>query len=104
MYKLTKEDKALLKTVEPQMRTALHSNYARSIGDRNMTRLIELWEKIKGTRYPNRGSCASCQLKLLAKVGKWYEEEYSQPEPEVTVNKLDNKAADKQQEKIKDNE
>lgn len=96
MYKLTKDDKALLKSIEVQMKTALHSNYARNIGERNMTKLKTLWEKITGSVYPYSGSCSTCQLRLLSKVGKWYEE-YKQPEHKLTDNKLDNKATDKQQ-------
>lgn len=91
---ITEKDKALLESLKEQMKTALHSNYARNIGDKKMKELRELWERITGQKYPYSGSCSTCQLRLLQKVGRWYEE-YVGNEPMLTVNELEEKDANK---------
>lgn len=95
MYKLTKEDKEFIKTIETQLRTALESDYARNVGTAKMNQLRELWERITGEKYPV-GFCTSCQLRLLKKVAKWLKD-HAETEPQLKNNKLDKKAANKEQ-------
>lgn len=94
MYKLTKEDKEFIKTIETQLSTALNADYARNIGTAKMNQLRALWERIIGEKYP-AGFCTSCQLRLLKKVAVWLKD-HAETEPPVKTNKLDKKAANKE--------
>lgn len=91
---MTKEDKELLAKIKVQLRTALESDYARNIGSADMEKLKALWERMTGQRYPYNGSCSSCQLRLLKMVARWVKD-HVELEPEVKINNLENKVANK---------
>lgn len=94
MYELTTEDKELLKALETQLKTALESDYARNIGTSKMNALTALYERITGVKYPYRGSCSSCQLRLLKRVAQWVKD-HVETEPPLTTKKIKNKVANK---------
>ena len=61
-----------LAPLEPVLVTGLRSNYARAIGLRTANLLNDVLFAHRGIRIDGAGSCASCTLDLVKRVGTMY--------------------------------
>ncbi len=57
---------------EPNMRTAVRSNWARGIGSTAARRMNEIYNAATGAKGTVNASCAGCMLNLLRDVGRLY--------------------------------
>lgn len=69
---LTPEEMAALTPFECNMRTALNSDYARSIGPHGAEVLNGVLQARGLATIPDAGTCVSCSLRLLTTVGRMY--------------------------------
>ena len=69
---LTPEEMAALAPFECRMRTAINSQYARSIGVYGANLLNGILKARGLATEPGAGACVDCSYRLLVKVGKMY--------------------------------
>lgn len=68
----TEEQMKELSVWEPNMRTAVRSNWARGIGSTAARRMNEIYNAATGAKGTVNASCAGCMLNLLRDVGRLY--------------------------------
>lgn len=73
MYTLTEQDIKFLDGIAGRIETAIKHDYARNMQTSQVEYLKVLYKKMYGTEYVGSSSCSTCQLRLLKKVGEWFE-------------------------------
>lgn len=90
---MTQETIDILTKYEDRMRTAVYSNYTRSITLSDLTKLREAYKELTGVEYSIKGSCSACQLAFLKKLGTiWFERKSVQLSPTLITNELEETA------------
>lgn len=90
---MTQETIDILTKYEDRMRTAVYSNYTRSITLSDLTKLREAYKELTGVEYSIKGSCSACQLAFLKKLGAiWFERKSVQLSPTLITNELEETA------------
>lgn len=70
--RLTEDQYRALAPFEQNMRTALHSNYARNPGRRATLDMQDIYNEVTGARLRVNVGCGTCILNLLKDVGRIY--------------------------------
>lgn len=90
---MTQETIDILTKYEDRMRTAVYSNYTRSITLSDLTKLRQAYKELTGVEYSIKGSCSACQLAFLKKLGTiWFERKSVQLSPTLITNELEETA------------
>ena len=87
----------ILTKYEDRMRTAINSNYIRSITLSDLTKLKAAYKELTGIEYPMNGSCSVCQLRFMQKLGSvWLKKKDEinsvRLSPTLITNELDDTA------------
>lgn len=84
--RLTREEVALLKPYEENMRTALDSDWTRGLGGDGVRAMKAVLESMTGKKHFVVQGCAGCVLRLARTVGRWYFEDVLALAREGAVN------------------
>ena len=85
---MTKEDLKYLSQFETNFNTAIKSNYSRNVLESQLRKMVEIYEKVTGNKYPLCYHCSSSVLGFLKDMGKIYLD-HKGKEPKVNINELE---------------
>lgn len=85
---MTKEDLKWLSQFETNFNTAIKSNYSRNVMESQLRKMVEIYEKVTGNKYPLCYHCSSSVLGFLQDMGKIYLD-HKGKEPKVNINELE---------------
>lgn len=97
---MTKEDLKYLSQFETNFNTAIKSNYSRNVLESQLRKMVEIYEKVTGNKYPLCYHCSSSVLGFLKDMGKIYLD-HKGKEPEVNINELEKVVTQKENKKGK---
>lgn len=70
--KFTDEELLHIERWEPNILTAMRSNYLRNVGRSGLLELVAIYERVTGTAVRVNTNCATCILSFLQKFGAIY--------------------------------
>lgn len=82
---LSELEEKLLEKYEDRMRTS-RSNYVRNITNIDITKLVEIYNKLTNGNYKMLGNCSVCQLNFFKALDKVYTKYKEQKELELNVD------------------
>lgn len=85
---MTKEELKYLSQFETNFNTAIKSNYSRNVLESQLRKMVEIYEKVTGNKYPLCYHCSSSVLGFLKDMGKIYLD-HKGKEPKVNINELE---------------
>ena len=85
---MTKEDLKWLSQFETNFNTAINSNYSRNVLESQLRKMVSIYEKETGKKYPLCFHCSSSVLGFLKDMGKIYLD-HKGNEPKLNVNELE---------------
>lgn len=97
---MTKEDLKWLSQFETNFNTAINSNYSRNVLESQLRKMVEIYEKETGKKYPLCYHCSSSVLGFLKDMGKIYLD-HKGNEPKLNTNELGKVVTQKENKKVK---
>lgn len=99
---MTVEQLEYLKQYEHNFKTAIESNYTRSIPPSVLKKMLDIYQEETGDKYNLCTHCSISKLHFLKKVGKLYFEIVRKGnEPILNINELQNTVTDLENNEVK---
>ena len=90
----TEEEMQALATFEDRFKTMREARWCRPLGETAINTLLNLWERVTGTKYPYKRGCSRCATNLVKDMGSLYDKQLA----EETAAKASKTAVDEPKE------
>lgn len=74
----TEEEMQALATFEDRFKTMREAQWCRPLGETAIDTLLNLWERVTGTKYPYKRGCSRCATNLVKDMGAIYDKQLAE--------------------------